>query len=231
MVKSIIPPKKLFILGATGGIGRELIDQALGRGHEVTAFARSPEKLCAVADRVAIEKGDPRSADDLARAMAGHDAVLSALGPPGPGRTTIHRDAIAATIAAMKATGVRRLLAVSAAVLFENQGFVVWLMRSTFLRNIAEDTSGMESALMASGLDWTIARPPRLTNGALTGRYLAKDGALPKGRLVMSRADVAKFLLDEVERNEHVGQMVGLAGALRTSAADGAAEARASSQG
>jgi len=160
-----------------------------------------------------VLEGDPRSATELQAALSGHDAVFSALGPPGPGRTTIHRDAARATVTAMEAAGVRRLLIVSAAILFDNQGFFFGLLRSTLLRNIAEDTEAMERIVTASRLDYTIARPPRLTNGRLTGRYAVEDERMPRGGPLVSRADVAHFLLEELERNEHVRRMVGMASA------------------
>jgi putative NADH-flavin reductase len=207
------PSMRLFILGATGGIGRALIDQSLERGDAVTAFVRSPEKLGRPREGLTVLEGDPRNADELRVSLPGHDAVLSALGPPGPGPTTIHRDCARSTLAAMKAAGVRRLLIVSAAVLFENQGFSYWLLRSTLLRNIAEDTAAMERLVVASGLDWTIARPPRLTNGPLTGCYRAEDDRAPRGGRSVSRADVAHFLLEELERGAHVGRVVGMASA------------------
>jgi putative NADH-flavin reductase len=202
--------KRLFILGATGRIGRAIIDQAIERDHAVTAFVRSPEKLGGLRGWVSVRTGDPRSVDDLRAALPGHDAVISALGPPGIGRTTIHRDAARSTVMAMQATGIRRLLVVSAAVLFENQGFLYWLARNTFLRNIAEDTDGMERIVMANDLDWTIVRPPRLTMGALTGRYAVEEGRMPRGRQSISRADVAHFLLEEVEQGGHVRRMIGI---------------------
>lgn len=204
--------KRLLVLGATGGIGRALIEEGLRRGHSITAFVRSPEKLGAVRDGVVVHKGDPRSEDELRAALPGHDAVLSALGPPGIGHTTIHRDCARSTIAAMQATGVRRLLVVSAAVLFDGIGVLPWIFRRTFLRNIAEDTGEMERLVRATDLDWTIARPPRLTNGRL-GRYVVEDEAMPRGGSTVSRADVADFMLRALERDEHVRRMVGMAGA------------------
>jgi putative NADH-flavin reductase len=111
----------------------------------------------------------------------------------------------------MDAAGVRRLLIVSAAVLFEDQGFAYWLLRSTLLRNVAHDTGEMERLVRASSLDWTIARPPRLTNGRLTGRYAIEDERMPRGGSMVSRADVAHFMLEELERNAHVRRTVGMA--------------------
>jgi putative NADH-flavin reductase len=200
---------KLFILGATGGIGRSLVDQAIAAGHTVTVFVRSPDKVQRADIRVV--KGDPCDEAALAAALPGHDAVLSALGPPGVGKTTIHRDAARATIAAMKASGVTRLLVVSAAVNFE-AGPLIWLFRHTFLRNISEDTLAMEALVAESDLAYTIARPPRLVDGPATARYAVADEALPAGRGVLSRGDVAHFMLDELKMSAHLRHVVGMAG-------------------
>ena len=167
---------RLLILGATGGTGLALIRQARERGHQITAFVRSPHKLGALADRVAVRQGDARSVTELRAVLPGHDAVLSALGPPGPGRTTILRAGARSIVEAMRADGVRRLIVVSAAILFDDLGFLGSLLRRTLLKNVAEDSAEMERIVTVSGLDWTIARPPRLTNGALTGRYRVENG-------------------------------------------------------
>jgi putative NADH-flavin reductase len=202
---------RLFILGATGGTGRQLIDQALARGHQVTAFVRSPEKL-APREGLTMQQGDPRDTAALTAAMSGHDAVLSALGPPGPRRSTILPDSARSTMSAMQSTGMRRLLIVSAAILFEDLGLLAALLRRTLLRNVVIGSGEMERIITASDLDWTIVRPPRLTNGKLTARYQIADNRFPPGKRTLSRADVAHFLLDELERGAHVRQIVGQAG-------------------
>jgi len=76
---------------------------------------------------------------------------------------------------------------------------------------VARDSAEMERIVVASGVDWTIVRPPRLTNGPLTGRYRVEDGRLPRRGIFISRADVAHFLLRELEHGEHLRQIVGLA--------------------
>jgi putative NADH-flavin reductase len=144
-------------------------------------------------------------------ALPDHDAVLSALGPPGPGPTTILRTGARSLVAAMQAARLRRLLVVSAAMLFDDAGFLARLLRRTLLRNVAEDSGEMERFITLSELDWTIARPPRLTNGPLTKRYHIEDGRMPRGKRSLSRADVAHFLLCEVEQGAHARQIVGMA--------------------
>ncbi len=228
MVTSPKSSMRLFILGATGGTGRALIDQALERGHRVTAFVRSPQKLGSPREGVTVLQGDPRSVDELRAALPDHDAVLSALGPPGPGPTTIVGDAARSTVTAMQAAGVRRLLVVGVAVLFEHEGILSAILRRTLLRNVAKDSAEMERVVRASGLDWTIVRPPRLTNGPLTRRYGVSDDRMPRdARLTVSRADVAHFLLEELEHRAHVHRIVGMA-SVKGSASQGTAETRSS---
>jgi putative NADH-flavin reductase len=130
------------------------------------------------------------------------------------GPTTILRAAAESTVAAMQAAGVRRLLVVSAAVLFDDLGLAGKILRRTLLRNVGDDSIEMERIVVASALDWTIARPPRLTNGPRTGRYDVENRHLP-GRSAfadISRADVAEFLLSEIQRNTHIHEIVGIAG-------------------
>src|SRR5262249_2135120 len=120
---------RLFILGATGRTGVELVDQGLARGHAVTAFVRSPRKIARPHERLTVIEGHPGDAGPLRAALPGHDAVLSALGGPdkprllalganGSGPTTVCRDCAHSTVRAMRETGVHRLLVVSTAFLF-----------------------------------------------------------------------------------------------------------------
>jgi putative NADH-flavin reductase len=203
---------RLLIIGATGGTGLHVTSQAVEGGHRVTAFVRSPQKLGSLRQRVVVREGDPRSVADLRVMLPGHDAVISTLGPPGVGPTTILRAAAESTVAAMQAAGVPRLLIVSAAVLFDDLGLVGKILRRTLLRNVGDDSIEMERIVVASALDWTIARPARLTNGPRTGRYNVENGHLP-GRsafAVISRADVAEFLVSEIQQNTHIHEIVGI---------------------
>jgi len=202
---------KLFVLGANGRTGTQIVNLALLRGHEVTAFVRSPQKL-KPAGSLAIVRGDPRRPEAIAAALPGHDAVLSAIGPPPREallrRSTLLTDCASATVEAMTASGVSRLAIVSAAVLFPGKGlyfaFFRWL-----LKYHAHDLCGMEDLVRASGLSWTIARPPRLTNSPEVSFRALRD-ALPPGSRAMSFRSVAAFMLEAVERRSHVAEVVGL---------------------
>jgi putative NADH-flavin reductase len=203
---------RLFILGATGGVGRSVVDQALTRGHEVTAFVRSPEKLGPGRPGLTIVRGDPRAPAQLRPALAGSDAVISALGPPIPftGRTTILGDGARATLEAMAAAAVTRLLIVSGDLQFPDGG-PPRLVRVLLLRHLADDQAELERAIRASAADWTIVRPTRLTHGTRTGAYRVQVNAALSRPRAISRADVAHYLVGAAERGEHLRQMVALA--------------------
>jgi len=96
-------------------------------------------------------------------------------------------------------------------VLFEDAGAFVNLMRRTLLKNVAEDNGAMERVIAASDLAWTIARPPRLTHGRMTNRYRVTEGHLPRRGFLISRADVAHFLLGALEGNAYLRRIVGVA--------------------
>jgi putative NADH-flavin reductase len=203
---------RILILGATGKTGRQLIDLGLERGHTLTAFVRSPGKIKRAHVNLAVVEGDPFDADQLSRVLPGHDAVVSALGsrPPRAFRphALVERGA-ESTVAAMARSNVRRLLLVSAAVLFPERGLVFAFFR-WLLKHIARDLKAAEQIVETSTLDWTIARPPRLTGGS-DEHYRASAGALPKPARAMSFRAVAAFLLDAVEKHDFSRQLVGLA--------------------
>lgn len=205
---------RLFVIGANGRTGTEIIDLARTRGHEITAFVRSPQKLTPTAS-LTVVRGDPFLPESISAVLPGHDAVLSAIGPhPWEAfrPNTLLTDSARATVNAMAASGVSRLAIVSAAVLFPEKGlyfrFFQW-----FLRHHAHDLLSMENLVQASGLSWTIARPPRLRKTPDAG-FRALRNALPPGSRAMSYRSVAAFLLDAVEHGSHVTEIVGLAQGL-----------------
>lgn len=207
---------KLFVIGATGRTGSNVVERALARGHQVTAFVRSPGKLRQGNANLHVVEGDPLQVDRLAAALSGHEAVISTLGPTGREgfrRSTLVTECAASIAAAMQRTGVRRLAIISAAPLFPswNPLFIVfrWV-----LRHHLRDLAGMEAVVRASDFEWTIARPPRLVESAAE-EYRARDGALPDGSLSMSFRAAARFMLECVEQQTHVHQVVGLAGPSR----------------
>jgi putative NADH-flavin reductase len=202
---------KIFVLGATGGIGRHLISLALERGYYATAYVRSPQKINTAHERLNVIPGDVFNADPMARAMAGHDAVLSAFGPLTIRSSTLRRQFGKTLAIAMRKSGVRRTEVVSAAFLFQDLGPFSRFLKATLFRQMAPDMAGMETEVCQSDLDWTIVRPPRLTNGPARHSYRVADGTLPKGGFLISRADVAHFMIGEAENPTHLKQIVGVA--------------------
>jgi putative NADH-flavin reductase len=202
---------KLFILGATGGIGRHLVRLALERGHYVTAYVRSPQKLGEAHERLKVMPGDVFNAGEMGGFMESHDAVLSSFGPNALISSTLRRDFGRALAAAMRERGVRRLELVSSALLFEEAGILPGILKVTLFRQMLPDMAGMEAEVCQSDLDWTMVRPPRLTHGPARNSYRIADGSLPKGGFLISRADVAHFMIGEAEDPTHVRQIVGVA--------------------
>jgi len=152
---------KLFLIGATGRTGQEIVQQALERGHHVTAFVRSPESITLKNERLAVLKGNAMDENQLFDAMRNHNAVLSTLGPREIFKpNSMLHDSALATTRAMNRSGVKRLVVLSAAAHFPG---IPNRIASFVMRNHMRDSLAMEEVVQASGLDWTIARPPRLT--------------------------------------------------------------------
>jgi len=214
---------RLFVIGANGRTGTEILDLARTRGHDLTAFVRSPEKLrlaaaqgAEAAGSLTVVRGDPRRPESIAAALPGHDAVLSTIGPHPRDAlrpSTLLTDCARATVEAMTASSVARLAIVSAAVLFPEKGLYFAFFRWLTTHH-ARDLRAMEDIVQASGLAWTIARPPRLTKSP-DASFRAVPDALPPGSRAMSFRSVAAFMLDAVERRSHVAEVVGLARGTR----------------
>jgi len=199
---------KLFVIGATGRTGEEIVQQALARGHHVTAFVRSPETVTLRHERLNVLKGNVTDESQLSEAMQNHDAVVSALGPREVFKpSSLLHDSALATIRAMQSSGVRRLVGLSAAAHFPG---VPNRIVSFILRNHMRDSLAMEKVVQDSGLDWTIARPPRLTQKQYA-TYRSREGAAPKKGFSLSRKAVAAFMLDAIEQKKHFQKIVGIA--------------------
>ncbi|GAA2811702.1 SDR family oxidoreductase [Saccharopolyspora taberi] len=208
---------RLTILGATGGVGKHLVAHALRDGHEVTAAVRNPDRLPVRDDNLTVLRVDPLDAGSLEQAVAGADAVLSGIGAAGRRDPLKPASSSArAAVEAMSATGVRRILVVSAGPLNRSgtgqPAFarllspVLWAV----LREVYTDLEAMERVLRESGLDWTSVRPPRLLDQPGRGTYRSAVDAGPVGGSI-PRADVARAMLDLIGREDTVGHAVGVA--------------------
>lgn len=203
------PPLRLTVFGATGRTGREVVSQALARGHEVVAFVRTPDKLAdqqdTSADRLHVVAGDVRDAEAVARAVEGADAVVSCLAPV-PKDGLVQTEGTEAIVAAMRRHRVDRIVSLTGAGVASPSDpppslgarFMRGLM-GLVASKILEDGQRHAEALRQSSLDYAVARAPRLTTGPRTGSVRHGTGlALGPGEAI-SRADLATFLLDEAE--------------------------------
>jgi putative NADH-flavin reductase len=194
---------KLTIFGATGGTGQELVKQALAAGHEVTAYARSPQKLNIQDPQLRVVQGEMDQPDQIRKAIAGADAVLSGLGPTNnrPGRPLTH--GIQHIITGMQEAEVTRLIIATGAGVADPQDkpqliekLFAFLLR-LFARNVLADSQGMVAAVRRSDLEWTLARAPRLNDKPGGGEL--KVGYAGKGPgTQLARKDFARFMLAQL---------------------------------
>ena len=199
---------KLFVMGATGRTGQEVVQQALARDHHVTGFVRSPENFRLKNERLTVLKGNVMDENELFRAMQNHNAVVSTLGPREVFKpSSMLHDSALATTRAMNRSGVKRLVVLSAAAHFPG---ILNRIASFIMRNHMRDSFAMEAIVQASGLDWTIARPPRLTQEGYT-TYRSREDAAPRMGFSLSRKAVAAFMLDAIEQKKHFHKIVGIA--------------------
>ena len=199
---------KILILGSTGGTGLQLVTQSLKQGHEVTALARDPFKLNLNHEKLTVVKGSVLDNDVLSNVLQGKDAVLSAL---GVGKSLKSKDlisnAVRIIIPAMNEKNVRRLIFISAfgvGETFKQAGFIQRIMFRTFLRNIYADKSRADDQIRRSTLDWTLIYPVLMTDTPGTGKYKVGEKLEMKGMPKVSRADVAEFMLRELNENTFI---------------------------
>jgi putative NADH-flavin reductase len=209
---------RITVLGATGGIGKLLIPMALDRGHEVTAFARAPEKVTSKGSSglrshpsLRVLGGDLYNVRQMAEAIRGSDAVLSAFGPTTLRRTHLRRDFGRTLVDALRSADVHRFIHVSSAFCFTGEGGLLYtIMTNTLFKNVTHDHCDADHELAQNDLAWTILRPPRLLDGPAKGNLRVVAGHLPEKALTITRADVASFMLTEAASPHHVRQYVGL---------------------
>lgn len=199
---------KIAVLGATGGTGKAFIEQALGAGHEIAALVRDPSKLDANAAITVIE-GNAESRTSVLEALKGADAVFCALGSYNRKRNRDVSGPTRVLLEAMRETGANRLVVVSTIGVGDSLAsvksfFFRRIIIGMLAKNIWRDRERQEALIKASNLNWTIARPGRLTDDAYTGKYqvAASDVDQPK-QIAIARADVADFCLKALPAAEY----------------------------
>jgi putative NADH-flavin reductase len=192
---------KLTVFGATGGTGSQVVEQALAAGHEVRAVVRDPAQL--PADRAGLEVvvADVMDPATIVEAVTDVDAVISTVGTrSGRAPTTVCADSSRSIVEAMHKADARRLVVVSGTGPFdEGEGpgmrYILKPIGRLFLKHVFADFVAMEDIVRASGLDWTIVRPSRLTDKPFTGEYRTRRDENLRRNFTVSRADVAHLIL------------------------------------
>jgi len=203
----------LLIFGATGSIGRQLVEQALQQGHVVTAFVRDPAKITIQHPNLRIAQGDVTNPASVEHAMKGQEAVLCALGAGRKGK--VRSEGTKHIIRAMEKTGVRRLVCETTLGAGDSRTnlnfFWKYIMFGLLLREAYADHEVQEQHIRQSRLDWTIVRPGAFTDGPRTGKYQHGFSGTDKSiQLKISRADVADFMLKQLSDSRYLRKTPGL---------------------
>jgi putative NADH-flavin reductase len=199
----------LLVFGATGRTGHQVVTQALGQGHTVTAFVRNPATFPLTGERLRVVIGDTtRDESAIGEALRGQDVVVSALGRGNTFKSErLIERSMRLIVPSMARAGVRRLILVSAFGVGESRRdapLIPRIMYSSLLSDIFADKKAAEDYLRTSGLDWSVVYPVLLTDGPLTGNYRAGERLELHGMPKISRADVAHFILTEIRTGAFV---------------------------
>jgi putative NADH-flavin reductase len=202
---------KIAVFGASGGTGRELVRQGRAQGHAVTAFVRKPESLTG-GGGLQVVVGDARDGKAVAAAVAGQEAVLSALGARSLADDTLLPESMGHILSAMKQHDVRRLVVLGASGVWPGAAkrlspvmrLMVEAMDATILKKAFASQRAMQLLIRASDVEWTIVQPPRLLNRPGRGKFRVDGEALPASGTQIARADVATFMLAQLGSRDWV---------------------------
>lgn len=200
---------RIAVFGATGGTGRQVVQQALAAGHQVAALARDPGRLAGADPNLNVVAGSVLDAAAVQQTLAGADAAVVSLGNTANNPDYIVSQGTQAILDAIgQLGGPRRLVVVSSIGVGDSKdqvSFAFKMLMSTVLRKPMEDKERQEALVKASGLDWIIVRPGGLTDGPATGQYRAGvDPTITAGQV--ARADVAAFVLQQMTDDTYLRQ-------------------------
>lgn len=204
---------KIAVFGATGSVGRLVVEQALEQGHEVTAFTRNAAGVTQRHERLRVVEGDVFDTHQAEKAVAGQDAVVIALGDGRKGK--VRFGGTKAVVDAMHRTGVQRLICQSTLGVGDSRDNLNFLWKHVLfgmlLRRAYNDHVQQEAYVRSSGLDWTIVRPSAFTGGPRTGSYRRAFPGSERGlTLKIARADIAEFLLEQLTDSTYLHQAPGI---------------------
>lgn len=190
----------VLIVGASGKMGTALVGAALAAGYQVNALVRDKAKAAHLPAKVSIFEGDGRNAAALEAALAGVDAAII---PAGGRKEPVTAQIVGAALPVLGKHGVKRLVVLSAYGALDGRGFYRWMMQ-TLAKPVSADKVETERLLRASATEWTAVRPGILTDGPLSGKVQAGENVTLKGMPQVSRADVAAFIIGELQQPRFV---------------------------
>ena len=195
---------KLIVFGATGGTGKQVVEQALQAGHQVTVVVRNPAAFAVQHPQLIIHQGDVLHPVNFDQVLAGVDAVISCLGIHGRKPTTVYSEGVMNIAQAMRKVGITRIICLSSVgvVVPPRSSLLVKLITKYVLqplfKYLYEDMRRMEAWLGASDLSWTVVRPPQLTDTKLTGHYRTTINEPIRNPSKISRADLAHYIVNHI---------------------------------
>ncbi len=209
---------KVVVFGATGRTGRLVVAGALERGHAVTALVRAPDKLGALRERVRMVQGDVLDGGLVSDAVDGAEAAIVTLGdtPDSRGAAEVAARGTLNVVRSMQRYGVRRLVVLSSASVAPpgepgRPGFLARLIDPGSRSGAVADLRRMEISVRQSELDWTLVRAAQLVDAPARGASRTGPGYSLPGGTKIARADVAAFMLDELERRDNVAHALAIA--------------------
>lgn len=202
---------KIAVLGASGGVGKRIVERALARGFDVACQTRDATRLAGIAGRVRVHTFDPRDAGKLGEFVRGADAVVFALGVDTVGATTLFSEATKALISAMKSEHVKRLIAITGVGAGETRGHGGFIydriVFPLFTRKRYQDKNRQAAMIAASGLDWIVVRPAPFAEIATPGALEVHTAITPDTVLgCATRDEVAAFVVDQIGSDRYLRQ-------------------------
>ena len=204
---------KICVFGASGASGLVINGQTLSRGLEVTAFVRSEAAKDKLPQDATTVVGNLLNLKDVEGAVNGQDAIVCAFGPRPSSPEIFCADATKNIILAMKKNDVRRLICITGAMIgdYAHLSWFMQRMKSSFQKQqpaIAQDRAKQERLVESSGLEWTLIKPPRLTNDKARNRFRSAENLKVGAMSKISRKDLSQFILEQIESSECVGKKV-----------------------
>lgn len=203
---------KIIVFGATGGVGQSVVKQALEQGYEVTAFVRTPDKLKVTGEKLTVVQGDAFHVEQVAAAIAGHDAVVSCLGSSqGMKKSADLQTMTKNIVAGMQQHDVKRIVYTASAGINDELPGIGGKLMMGVLKQVLIDHRAAVDAIQEAGLTYTIVRPMGLTNDSFSGQYRESEEGVPGKSKTIPRADVAHFIVKALGNAEYENKSVGIA--------------------